>query len=95
MNALIISQTPEVYRSRKVLWIDVDSTRKLFLFEYFEHLFVSLTNLNRENPRYKHGTWRRECGFEDGFDEFERFLELKRWFSKHEPQRPESPSPNR
>jgi hypothetical protein len=69
MHTLLISQTPEFDRHHEVLEINFHGSDQTFVFEYWER------------PSIKIKRWRKECGAEEGFGTFERFLQLKKWFA--------------
>jgi hypothetical protein len=69
MHDLWISQSEEFEMWHEALLIRFDVINHKFLFQYVENPYV-------KNP------WQRECPEATGFQTFERFLEMKKWFLK-------------
>jgi len=69
MHTLLISQVAEFDRHHEVLEINFNVGEQIFRLEYWEHPVESIKR------------WTRECSADDGFAVFERFLQLKKWFS--------------
>ena len=69
MHVLWISQSEEFEMAREVLIVKYNGAKHQFLFEYIEH------------PHAKK-SWHRECSEVDAFQNFERFIEMKKWFLK-------------
>jgi hypothetical protein len=69
MHTLLISQTAEFDRHHETLEINFDSTSQIFRFEYWEHPVRTIKR------------WTKECNADEGFEAFERFLQLKKWFA--------------
>ncbi|RYZ65473.1 MAG: hypothetical protein EOP09_14210 [Proteobacteria bacterium] len=68
MYSLLVSQNETFERRHEVLEINFVLSEQRFYFQYWEN----------EGAKER---WARDCEAAEGFRMFERFLELKKWFS--------------